>query len=387
MGVACSDCSVGLHGWPESDISCHKSSPQTKEIVHDSKEEIDIYAAEHIITSRCLSRAAARSSDITCNDATPTASSEDSMLPLSGTAASSNSRTNGESGKPEDTPSDLENVTLPATDEQKASGGFQELGRELGRERAFSDPSPRDAGAQEMKPCGNMNRPQDYFWLRSMLLAVAENEASALDCSDIATGSRYTPLFFVMGACPNVLCGMQAVVYCVCLEGHVDFWWVKPSKAKPTELEKATLNRHSKGPHKNDPGRSRQFYKPLADVFEDGELRQGWRFGIEKVLSDRGEEAHRAYIQSEDNISQRLYVQVFWQEDWSMSPFSRSKYIKGKVVYQKIVSACQYFSRQYEIHDGVITISKFEEPPFTDVLLRDDLKQLWVLDSTGDVAH
>eukprot|EP00927_Polykrikos_kofoidii_P086882 TRINITY_DN9867_c0_g1_i1.p1 TRINITY_DN9867_c0_g1~~TRINITY_DN9867_c0_g1_i1.p1 ORF type:complete len:321 (+),score=33.82 TRINITY_DN9867_c0_g1_i1:307-1269(+) len=194
-------------------------------------------------------------------------------------------------------------------------------------------PSPQDAGAQEAKPCGNVNRPQDYVWLRDALTALARNEARTFGCTDLASGSSFEPIFFVIGACPNVLCGMQAVVYCVCPEARVDFWWVKPSKTAPTELEEATLNRHSKGPHKNDPGRSRQFYKPLADVFENGEVRQGWRFGIQQVQSNKGTQARRAYLQSETGKSSpRLYVHLFWQEDWTTNPLARSKYIKANGV-------------------------------------------------------
>ena len=67
-----------------------------------------------------------------------------------------------------------------------------------------------------------------------------------------------------------VWCG-QAVMYCK-MHGDkgapIDFWWIKPKAAQRDVLELATLNRHHKGAHKNDPGRSRPLYAQFADVFE-----------------------------------------------------------------------------------------------------------------------
>merc|ERR1719277_3002927 len=102
----------------------------------------------------------------------------------------------------------------------------------------------------------------------------------------------------------NTFCGMQAVMYCASWDCQVDFWWVKPSKTADSEgnfgIEQNTLSRHAKGPHKNDPGRSKQFYKPLADLFgQEGQCRDGSRFGIERVGSCTGGRAVRAYIEQE----------------------------------------------------------------------------------------
>ena len=68
------------------------------------------------------------------------------------------------------------------------------------------------------------------------------------------------------------------------------------------------------------------------------------------------------------------------QEDWTSNPFSKSKYIKGKIVYQKSLNAVQFFSRQFEIHNRNIVIASFEEPAFTSVLPSNDIKALWDLE-------
>lgn len=391
MGVTCSGCSASSQEvcrYPEKLLCGHKSAGVSETfIVQDPKEEVvDPTISEHVpaVASRCISKewATANASNVVWTEAA-TANLSRPMAEVSA---------NNDNGAL--APMDHGNGPMGEDPNEPSSPGgrprWQAVIRSVqwaGMQAFTSGPSPQDAGAQETRPCGNTNRPQDYAWMKSVLQALARNEATTLGCTDSATGRAFTPIFFMIGACPNYLCGMQAVVYCVCPEGQVDFWWVKPSKTTPSDLEEATLHRNGKGPHKNDPGRSRQFYKPLADLFEGGESKQGWRFGIERVLSNKGAEAPRAYLQLEAKDSRRLYVHLFWQEDWTMNPLARSKYIKGKLVYQKLVSACQYFSRQYEIHDGVITISEFEEKPFTDVLLGDEVKKLWALDGNGGIAH
>mmetsp|Transcript_63073 Transcript_63073/g.137039 ORF Transcript_63073/g.137039 Transcript_63073/m.137039 type:complete len:404 (+) Transcript_63073:95-1306(+) len=241
------------------------------------------------------------------------------------------------------------------------------------------------------KPSGNTNTPQDYIWLRESLERLAANEAPMLGAVDHDTAKSFTPLFFVIGACPNALCGMQAVMYCVSADSSVDFWWVKPSKSDPSRLEPETLSRHSKGVHKNDPGRSRQFYKPLADIFEQGEIREGWRFGIVNAKPiQKGAEAKRAYLEREvqgHRKGYRLYVHLMWQEDWTSNPLARSKYIKGRIVYQRNVGARQFFSRQYEIHDGVVFISEYEESPFSAALPTEEVKRLWELGLGGTPSN
>merc|ERR1712032_797961 len=154
----------------------------------------------------------------------------------------------------------------------------------------------------------------------------------------------------MLGSCPNSLCGMQAIMFCSSLSetaasASVDFWWVKPSRASSTEVERETLNRHGQGAHKNDPGRSKQCYQLLANLFEQNTLTGGWRFAIEIVSTKLGETAPRAFmLQETAKRAVRLYVHIIWQEDWTTNPFARTKYIKGKIVYQKLLNAVQYFS-------------------------------------------
>jgi len=253
------------------------------------------------------------------------------------------------------------------------------------------------------KPSGNTNRPGDYKWLEGVLRALAKNQANSLGSVDMLTGKCYTPLFFVIGSCPNYFAGMQAVVYCVSTDGEVDFWWVKPSKTAnsdgATEVEHKTLSRHCKGQYKNDPGASRKFYKPLADYF-DCEVKGGTpppcgvTFGIEMVrpfsMSEESMDvvmspsktvrgAKRAFI--DQNMKggqvQRLYINMVWQEDWTSNPLSSSKYIKGKIVYQKDPETLKFFSRQYNILNGSFTILDDEDASYDTILPRDDVKDLY----------
>merc|ERR1712137_1507440 len=83
-------------------------------------------------------------------------------------------------------------------------------------------------------------------------------------------GASFTPLFFVIGACPSGFAGMQAVMYSASEKNEVDFWWVKPMKKSPDEIEKQTLNRNAHGPNKNDPGYSKKFLAPL-EIFQEGQ--------------------------------------------------------------------------------------------------------------------
>merc|ERR1712087_57433 len=110
-------------------------------------------------------------------------------------------------------------------------------------------------------------------------------------------------------------------------------------------------------------------------------LTGGWHFDVEVVSTNLGLSAPRAFLQQDGaQKSGRLYVHIIWQEDWTANPFARSKYIKGKIVYQKLVNAAQYFSRQYEIHDGMVLIADFEEPSWESLVPEDRVKELWELD-------
>mmetsp|Transcript_103008 Transcript_103008/g.297887 ORF Transcript_103008/g.297887 Transcript_103008/m.297887 type:complete len:424 (-) Transcript_103008:129-1400(-) len=233
-------------------------------------------------------------------------------------------------------------------------------------------------------PTSNPNVPRDYAWLEETLKALSSQEHRGLGCRDAQLGTAFSPIFFVIGGCPNLLCGMQAVMYCVADDGEVDFWWVKPTKAAGPdgaaglELDRATLSRHTKGPHKNDPGRSKPFYKPLADLFaKNAPDKDGIKFGIEQVKTASGARGPRAFLEQEfDGKPLRMYLLSIWQEDWPANPFARSKYIKGKLVYQKDPEANCYYTRQYSIVNGRLTTANVEDLPFSCVIPGDDIKDL-----------
>lgn len=226
-------------------------------------------------------------------------------------------------------------------------------------------------------PTGNGNHPSDYVWLEGALDELGGNKAGALKCVDLESGKAMTPVLFVLGGCPNAFCGMQAVMFCADVKLCIDFWWVKPKKDVHTELEKNTLNRNITGKHKNDPGRSKPFYQPIADLFQNSSLAGGWRFGVENVETPSGSQGVRVFIHKENLADERLYMLLFWQEDWTTNPLARHKYVRGKLVYQKDLYAAEYFSRQYEIQDGVARIADTEEEPVSTSLPKDDIKDLW----------
>ena len=125
----------------------------------------------------------------------------------------------------------------------------------------------------------------------------------------------------------------------------------RSKKDVPWQLEPQTIDRHSKGPHKNDPGRSRAVYEPLAALFTSaGQNKDGTlRFGIELV-----EGVPRAYIES-IRSGERFYICLVWQESWSANPFARSKYIKGKLVYQAAPGE-GFFARPFCIEDDHVSV-------------------------------
>lgn len=256
--------------------------------------------------------------------------------------------------------------------------------RELsGKNRKSTVHRPNLAPADRVRiKTGNANKPFDYTWLEEPLVSLASNKAKDLGSIDAQTQKPFTPLFFVIGGCPNYFCGMQVIAYFISSgdDAEVDFWWVKPVKGSTTETEHATLCRQAKGLHKNDPGRSKPFYKPLADMFSepDGHVAEdGRRFAIEPPP---GETCLRAFIE-EDNAEtgnrEKLWLHLVWQEDWTSSPFSSSKYIKGKIVYQRSANKLEFFSREYCIRDGVFSFSVFEDAPFNTVLPADSIKELY----------
>lgn len=228
----------------------------------------------------------------------------------------------------------------------------------------------------QCKPSGNSNKPGDFVWLEYCLDQLAANKAASLGCAG-EHGDPLTPILFVIGGCPNSMCGIQAVMFAVSAKSVVDFWWVKPNKQSPKEIEHETLKRHETGKHKNAPGRSAPFYQPLADLFQQGVRVRDWEFGLAPANSESGTQIVRAFLRHGKAPDETLYILFMWQEDFPLNPFARSKYIKGKLVYQRSFGSAEYFSRQYELHDGAISIADFEEGPVSTVLPGESLKTLW----------
>lgn len=224
----------------------------------------------------------------------------------------------------------------------------------------------------------NTNLPDDYKWLEATLWKIAKRENVKFDSSDLVTGKAYSQLFLVFGACPNTFCGMQAVLFSTTSKAELDFWWVKPCKDDGRQLEPNTLNRHSKGIYKNDPGRSKPFYQAFADLFSTkADSSSMYTFGISRVAGSPNGESPRAWVeQFIDGQSCRYWLLAIWQEEWSSNPFAFTKYIKGKLVYQRQPTDDQFFSRSYSIVNGVMTLSEDEDSPFSSPLPGIEIKLL-----------
>ena len=198
---------------------------------------------------------------------------------------------------------------------------------------------------------------------------------SAPMVTDLVTGTTGTPMFVMAGACPSVFAGMQAVVYTSMGTGSappaVDFWWLKP-RADATALEEQTLNRHGKGNHKNDPGASKKVYAPIAALFGDGvgSSSAEIQFGLE--LTAQG--VWRATLRPREQ-EQNCYLLLVWQEAWTTNPLSRTKFIQGKLLYQKGPTATEYYACPYRIDDDAIAVHfEREELVGSDVIPTDAFK-------------
>lgn len=243
-------------------------------------------------------------------------------------------------------------------------------------------------------PAQNTNRMSQYRWLEELLQTIADGRSGGIAPDDFET-PRCTPLFVVAGACPNAYCKMQAVMYAQ-VGSIVDFWWVKPQKDNPCCLEKNTLTLHMTGPFKNNAGRSRSVYSPLAEKFASGIPDGDFTFGIDKH--------GRAFVEEDtgagDGSRARLLIYLIWQEDWS-SAFAYTKFIRGKICYQKEAalgtratqgtsmesptgkvmttsSSCKsagnmlFFAREYEFRDGQLSIAAPCEEEAVQTLLPPD---------------
>lgn len=389
MGLACGSCVCYQSSTQESASSRHElllspsglvgkantSDEETvrkDDILNQKPRVLESPAAEPEVPScASLSKAADQPIAQEKGNETDTARSETASPSKEGTAAEMvpcDSVSNGTAGDGHgvDRPSQLGNGSMVSRRLSKASTtafreGWRRLSTKVLKTRQYSNP----------------NFPKDYLWLQEVLEPIVRNRARSLACVDTATGKGYDPVFFVVGACPNMFCGMQVVMYSVSREGErdVDFWWVKPSKT--ASVERKTLNRNGRGPHKNDPGRSKPVYKPLADLFINGETKDGMRFGIEQIEPQPGCPALRAFIEkaSQSGVG-KYYIHFVWQEEWTANPFSRSKYIKGKIVYQKDPSKVEFHGRQYSITDGQMEISEIEEDFYDAVVPGEEIKQL-----------
>jgi hypothetical protein len=165
---------------------------------------------------------------------------------------------------------------------------------------------------------------------------------------------------------------MQAVMY-ASMGPLVDFWWIKPQKTRPRELEEQTLHRHTKGQHKNDPGQSRKVYSPIADCFAKGTSEDGkLRFTLTRASPDS--DRTRACIECLSSGA-RYYLCLVWMEGFPSNPFGK-KYVTGKIVYQHEPNSTSYYVRPYAIHDKSLVIlpgTELEEPVET-VLPPDHIK-------------
>jgi hypothetical protein len=238
----------------------------------------------------------------------------------------------------------------------------------------------------------NQNMPTDYGWMSELLELILKNETAGIGSLDGSTRNAQvtSPLFVVCGACPSSWAPMQAVLFSAVGSGvsNIDFWWIKPVKGQTNLLEKNTLHRCSKGPHKNDPGRSKPIYKPIGDLFVgngNSKVKQDFQFGMEMILSTQ-----RAFIEDprgSGNPPPRYYIYLVWQEEWTQNLLSSNKFIKGKIAYQRDPLRgleALIFLREYCISNGKMDLADHEEPmPRNTVLPSAVLKDLCLLKGHG----
>jgi len=182
------------------------------------------------------------------------------------------------------------------------------------------------------------------------------------------------PLLVIAGSCPSGLAGMQAMLF-LQHAGSVQFWWIKPQAKDHTRLEQATLSLHTTGPHKNVPGKSAGFYKPIQERFmtgTDGEF----DYGV-------GQDG-RAFIE-EDALGcghgrQRLRPYFIWQDQWS-GAFARQKFLRGKMFYEHAgdhvckLAGSRFFARSYQLVDSKLRLDSLEEEEFLPSVLPPDSYQ------------
>ena len=94
-------------------------------------------------------------------------------------------------------------------------------------------------------------------------------------------------------------------------------------------------------------------YAPIAELFMRGGEQNGLTFSVERPVSGGG--AARAKIECAASGC-AYYVHLIWQEDFTTNVFSRSKFIKGQIVYQRSAGDGAYFARPYKIEDGAVHV-------------------------------
>lgn len=213
----------------------------------------------------------------------------------------------------------------------------------------------------------NLNRPLMYTWTRSLIDQIARGDATRLATQ---VSKPATPLFIVMGACPSLVCGVQAMLYVAPDNGRdpndvVEFWWIKPQKSDQDQLEQNTLTLRSTGKHKNNPERSRVGYQLFADWFKPRPDQGGPSF---ELMTCTGCSAARAVMRLEGD-AEPLFLLYVWQERWAglKIPFKKKRFMKGAVVYQRGVAGADYpsgdlYARGYIVNGDTLEILDNECP-------------------------
>lgn len=229
------------------------------------------------------------------------------------------------------------------------------------------------------KPRQNSNRVSQYSWLEELLRVIVVGDTAG------AAGSTSRPLFVVAGACPSRTANkMQAVLYSKPhADAALDFWWVKPRAKDALQLESATLEKHTQGPHKNAMGMAGgAVYSPLADKFSAAT-------SAEEDHWDVDSSSGRAFIEerAEDGRRRRLFIFFVWQEAWS-GVMSRRKWMEGKLCYQVQelgTNGCslqeRFYARQYKVlDDRVLLATARDEEEVPSLLPPDSFQELYDLD-------
>jgi len=232
-----------------------------------------------------------------------------------------------------------------------------------------STPSKSPRSPRKRLKSSNSNHISKYIWLEEVLQLITSG--GARDIARIEdTGQYATPLFVVAGACPNSMCGTQAVMYSS-LGQSVEFWWIKPKASNKTSIERSTLSLHNQGKFKNCPGKAKAVYLPFAQKFA-GCVDGDFSFGVDR-------ETGRAFIDEvgERGRKTRMLLYFVWQETWS-SMMAKKKFMKGKLFYQKKGNDQKFFARQYRIADSeLIILEELTEEQVDTLLPPDPLQELF----------